>query len=141
MANATYIVECYWPGVTQAAVDAADARARRHAAAPGDVRYLGSLIIPADEVVFFEFEASSAAQVRRASVAAALPFDRVVESVRVDARARLQSGARSPRRRTVTTQDEKAARKLAEVAKPASSRGRAPPPSGLESSRFPGAGL
>ena len=47
----------------------------------GDVRYLGSLLMPVDEVVFFHFEGASAAAVRQASVAAELPFERILESV------------------------------------------------------------
>jgi Protein of unknown function (DUF4242) len=83
--SATYLVECYWPGLTREIVEAVDARARAQAAeqVPPAIRYLGSVLVPGDEVVFFEFEASSPEEVARASADAGIPFDRVVESVRV----------------------------------------------------------
>ena len=86
--EATYLVECFWPGVTQEAVEAANGRARERAAALGregsSLRFLGSLFVPADEVVFFQFTATSSEEVARASLEAQLPFDRVALSVWIE---------------------------------------------------------
>lgn len=79
--EATYLVECFWPGVTSERVEAANRRAREEAAAlrrqGSTLRFLGSLLIPSDEVVFFQFMAASSEEVIRASREAELPFDRV----------------------------------------------------------------
>jgi hypothetical protein len=81
----TYLVECFWPGVTREGVKAANTRARKRAAAlrreGSSLRFLGSLLIPTDEVVFFQFRAASSEEVVRASREAELPFDRVAASV------------------------------------------------------------
>ena len=81
----TYLVECFWPGVTREAVEAAAERARTRAVAlrreGSSLRFLGSLLIQADEVVFFQFSASTSDEVVRASRAAELPFDRVAASL------------------------------------------------------------
>jgi hypothetical protein len=80
-----FVAECFWPGVNDADIEAADARARLSAEAlaqEGDpVRYLGAVLFPSDEVVFFEFSSLSADVVRRVSEQAAIPFARIVESV------------------------------------------------------------
>ena len=83
----TFLVECYLPGVDEAAVSAAAASAR-HAAETlterGDpIAYLGATLVPADEVVFHAFTASDAATVEAASLVAGLAFERVVESTGV----------------------------------------------------------
>jgi hypothetical protein len=81
----TYLVECFWPGLTREAVEAANGRARERAAAlreaGSSLRFLGSLLLPGDEVVFFQFAGASREEVVRASLEAALPFDRVAASV------------------------------------------------------------
>lgn len=87
--DATYLVECFWPGVTREGVTAANARARERAAAlrreGSSLRFLGSLLIPSDEVVFFQFIAASSEEVVRASLEAKLPFDRVAASLWLEA--------------------------------------------------------
>jgi Protein of unknown function (DUF4242) len=87
----SYLVECYWPGVSEDKLAAAAWRAheaalalRRHG---GDVDYLGSILVPADETVFCLFEGREA-DVRAASERAGVPFDRVLESLRFDYRQR-----------------------------------------------------
>jgi hypothetical protein len=81
----TYLVECYWPGVTRAALTEAGVRAaaaaRQLRILGRDVRFLGSLLIPADETAFCRFAAACAADVEHAGTLAQLPFDRVLESV------------------------------------------------------------
>jgi hypothetical protein len=78
-----FLVECFWPGVTRQQVEAANARAReavRERAGPS-LRFVGSLLVPGDEVVLFQFTATSSEEVVRTSREAKLPFDRVAESV------------------------------------------------------------
>jgi hypothetical protein len=79
----TFLVECFWPGVTEAQVCAAAARA---VAFPGRdehaVRYLDSILIPDDEIVLFLASGPSAEAVHDHATRAGLRCDRVVESVR-----------------------------------------------------------
>ena len=81
----TFLVECYLPGVDQAAVAEAGERARRAAdqlvAGDREIAYLGAMLVAADEAVFHTFRASDAAVVREASIAAGLAFERIVESI------------------------------------------------------------
>jgi len=82
-----YLAECLWPGVTETELAALDARARESADATGgtseEVRYLGSMLMPDDEVVFFVFGGPSATAVQAVAATAEIPFERIVESVRV----------------------------------------------------------
>jgi hypothetical protein len=82
-----YLVECYWPGVTEQAVAAAAHRAVQAAAEirrqGPDVNFLTAILVPADETVFCLFEGQETA-VRAASQRAGIPVERVLESVRVD---------------------------------------------------------
>ena len=82
-----YLVECYWPGVTEQAVADAAHRAVQAAAEirrqGHDVDFLTAILVPADETVFCLFEGQEAA-VRAASDRAGIPAERVLESVRVD---------------------------------------------------------
>ena len=59
-----YLVECYWPGVTEQAVADAAHRAVQAAAEirrqGHDVNFLTAILVPADETVFCLFEGSSA---------------------------------------------------------------------------------
>ncbi len=85
----TFLLECFWPGVTEAAIAAAALRARRAAhelaEAGRPARYLGSQLVPGDEVVFFELEADSEQTARELGLRAEIPYERVVGSVRVPA--------------------------------------------------------
>lgn len=78
---ATFVVECYWPGVTPDALQAPQAPFRaaigERAAAP--VHFLGVLLIVADEVAFWRFEADAPEAVDGVSRAAELSFDRILE--------------------------------------------------------------
>ena len=82
-----YLAECLWPGVTETALAVLDARARDAADATvgtsAGVRYLGSMLMPEDEVVFFLFSGPSADAVEALAASAEIPFERIVESVRV----------------------------------------------------------
>ncbi len=85
----TYLVECYWPGVTSSALADAGIRvgaAARELRAPGhEIRFLGSLLLPTDEMAFCRFTSESAADVERISTLAQLPFHRVLECVELPA--------------------------------------------------------
>jgi hypothetical protein len=52
------------------------------------IRYLGSTLIPSDETCFVLFEAPTAEEVRRLLERASLPYDRIVEAIRVDTEKR-----------------------------------------------------
>lgn len=73
-----FIVERYWPGVTVADVRLASAALQ---AGQGDVRYLGSILMPEDEVALFRFVAASAEEVLAATEPAGLRCDRVVRAI------------------------------------------------------------
>ncbi len=85
-ATKEYLAECLWPGVTEDALAEADERARE-SARTASVDYLGSMLMPEDEVVFFVFRGPSAGAVRTVAASAQIPFERIVESVRRPARA------------------------------------------------------
>jgi hypothetical protein len=83
------MAECFWPGVTAEKVAAAGERVRQaaHAISPDDgfARYLGSILVPGDEIALCLFEAASidlAAEVNRQ---AAIPSERILEIVRLGA--------------------------------------------------------
>jgi hypothetical protein len=80
----TYLVECYWPRVTEEKAAAVADRARlaiaELASAGTVVNYLGSLLVPEDEVVFYLFEGSSAEAVRAVGRLAEIPYERVLLS-------------------------------------------------------------
>jgi hypothetical protein len=84
-----FLVECFWPGVTREQVEAANARASERAAAldrvGSSLRFLGSLLVPGDEVVLFQFSAGSREEVVHTSHEAKLPFDRVTASLWLEA--------------------------------------------------------
>jgi hypothetical protein len=81
-----YLAECLWPGVTEEDLAKLDLRARAEtqAAAAGDtgVSYLGSILMPSDEVVFFVFSGPSTEAVEVVAAATGIPFERIVTSVR-----------------------------------------------------------
>jgi hypothetical protein len=81
-----YLVECYWPGVNAEKVVAAVERAEQ---AAGELRsqgrslhVLGSILVPADETVFCLFDGQEA-DVRAVSERAGVPFERILESLRI----------------------------------------------------------
>ena len=78
-----FIAECFWVGVKSDDLSALDGRVEACVAGmTGDgesVRYLGSMLMPEDEVVLCFFE-GSAATVRLAAQRAEVPFERILES-------------------------------------------------------------
>jgi hypothetical protein len=71
-----YTAKCFWPGVSEAALRLATARAGGEAAA-----FRGALYLPGDELVLCLFDSPSPDHVRRASTHAGLPCERVIETV------------------------------------------------------------
>ena len=75
-----FLVERYWPGVTAADVDVVG---RRLAELGGvDATFVASTLIPADEVVFFEFRAINQDAVLELARLANLRCDRLVSAER-----------------------------------------------------------
>ena len=81
----TYLVECYWPNASEAQLKGAIERARRFEDSQrrNDVRWVDSVLIPADDIVLCVFEGSSADAVRAIAGQAGLPAERIVECVQV----------------------------------------------------------
>jgi len=83
----SYLVECYWPGVSEQDLDATLGRVReaarvlRRDGRPVDL--VGTIVVPADETVFCLFDGLEA-DVRTVSIRAGVAFERVLESLRID---------------------------------------------------------
>jgi hypothetical protein len=82
-----FLAERYLPRASEH-VARADAKQAREASElltqeGTDVSYLGSALIPADQMCFAVFEAHSAEQVEQLIARAAIPYDHVVEAVRL----------------------------------------------------------
>jgi hypothetical protein len=79
-----YLAECYWPGVNAEKLTVAVERAERAAAElrgqGRTLHFLGSILVPADEVVFCLFDGEEA-DVRAVSEKAGVPFERILESL------------------------------------------------------------
>jgi Protein of unknown function (DUF4242) len=80
-----YTAKCYWPGVTAEELARASERALETTTRlpPGRSRaiYLGSVLFPGDDLVLCLFEADSRAAVKRASDAARIPCERVMDTL------------------------------------------------------------
>jgi hypothetical protein len=76
-----FVAECFWSGVTEADLAGLDVRARAGAEQSG-VRYLGSMLMREDDVVFCFFDGASPDAVASAATRAEIPFERIVEAVR-----------------------------------------------------------
>lgn len=99
----TYLVERYWPGVSQADLAAAVLRARRSAATMlrqgKRVRYVQATLVPDQETVLCLIEAESAELVAELNERARIPYDRIAEAVAVRM-TELAAGSRQERRKT-----------------------------------------
>jgi len=82
------MAECFWPGVTARQLAGVGARARRAADeinSDGVVaRYTGSILVPADEIALCFFDAASIDAASDLSRRAAIPFERILQIVRID---------------------------------------------------------
>jgi hypothetical protein len=74
-----YLVESYLPAT--AAARRQSSQACRTAESAGDVTYLRTTFVPADEIGYHLFEAASPALLERAIRRAELPFERIVEAL------------------------------------------------------------
>jgi hypothetical protein len=106
-----FMAECFWPGVTEQKVKDAGARGRRAAQAVssegGSVHYIGSILVPSDEIALCLFEATSLDEASEVSQRGAIPFERILEIVRLDPAIRTAAGrhhsAPSPRQKKRAT--------------------------------------
>ena len=81
-----YTAKCFWPGVSEADLAAAAARARHTAGEHPQTTFRGALYLPGDELVLCLFDSPSRAGVKRASEEAGMPCERVIESVWIEPR-------------------------------------------------------
>jgi hypothetical protein len=82
----TFVVECYWPGITEGQVRHALALlgpARNATRTREPVGRLGCILLPSDGMALFLFRAPSALRLSETAQQARLPFDRIVESIHV----------------------------------------------------------
>jgi hypothetical protein len=81
----TFMAECFWPGVTARKVADAGERLRRAsleiASAGGSARYLGSILVPTDEISLCLFEAASLDAAGELGRRAGIPSERILEIV------------------------------------------------------------
>lgn len=86
----TYLVEHYWPGVTEAEfrrwAGRVAASAERLAQAGAPIRFMHSTLVPEDASAFCVLAAASPELVERAYAAAGVTFERLVEAVESEAR-------------------------------------------------------
>ena len=80
-----YVVEQYWPGVTEAEFRAAAARVRTAAAAIDGVRVLHLTFVPGDEAGFGVVTAASSDLVAEAYRRAGVAYERILDAVEVGA--------------------------------------------------------
>ena len=97
----TFLVECYWPGVT---VEAFTEAAQRIRASVEDLRAEGerivegvSTLVPEDEAAYWTLEAPSAAVVERVFTRAGVTFERILAAIEVE-RPSVTTGRRGTRR-------------------------------------------
>ena len=82
-ATPTYVVECYWPEITeQQARDALASvtQSQEASGTSGQVQPIACFLIPSDGMALFLLDGPSADMVREAGKLTNLPFDRIVES-------------------------------------------------------------
>jgi hypothetical protein len=82
-ANRLFLLESYWPGVSAERIAAADLEIGRALEALG-VRYLGSMLVPGDELVLRVFAGGSPAVIGEANARVGVPVERVVPIVALE---------------------------------------------------------
>ena len=86
----SYLVECYWPGVTESRVMVTARRAQQAAEElseqGSEITYRSAFLVPGDEVAFCLFDARSQSAVEEACRRAELPFDRILPVTPIDLR-------------------------------------------------------
>jgi hypothetical protein len=87
----SYLVEWYWPGVSIEKLAAAAGRTQRAAnefrGQGRELRFCGSMLVPADETVFCFFDGEEA-NVRTISEQVGVPFERVLKLLWIDGKQR-----------------------------------------------------
>jgi hypothetical protein len=85
----TFLVERYWPGVDEAAartvVWSLEREARAMTAEGIPVEHVGSILMPADQVVFSLIAAPSESVVRQVNERARMPLDRIAAAIALPA--------------------------------------------------------
>jgi hypothetical protein len=88
----TFLVERYWPGVDEAiartVVNSLEREARAMTAEGIPVEHVGSILMPADQVVFSLIEAVDEAAARRVNERADVPLDRIAAAIALGLRNR-----------------------------------------------------
>jgi hypothetical protein len=77
--GATYLAECFWPGVNETEL----AAAARRVGHDNPAECLELILIPRDEIVLCLYRAPTAVAVTDAIRRAGFPAERIVESVRI----------------------------------------------------------
>jgi len=81
------MAECFWPGVTRQKVADAGERTRQAAVTltveGRSSRYIGSILVPTDEIALCLFEAPSEAMAAELGALAAIPFERILRIVQL----------------------------------------------------------
>jgi hypothetical protein len=94
------MAECFWPGVTRLLLEDCGRRAGQAAHGFGSkgasTRYVGSILVPVDEIALCLFEAPSIDAATELNERAAIPFERILEIVRLDPAIRSSAGSQSP---------------------------------------------
>lgn len=90
-----YTAKCFWPGVTEAELRLAASRAGGRPDEPAEAVFRSALYLPSDELVLCLFESPSRASVKRASEAAGMPCERVIDTVWIERPKSPQSERRS----------------------------------------------
>ncbi len=84
----SYLVECYWPGVSESRVMVTARRAQQAAEElseqGSEITYRSAFLVPDDEVAFCLFDARSPGAVEEACRRAELPFDRILPVTPID---------------------------------------------------------
>jgi hypothetical protein len=78
-----YLVEHYWPGVTEDGFKHAAALVRASTESLEGIRFLHSTLVPEDEAAFCVFAASSSALVAEAYRLAGVSFERILGALDV----------------------------------------------------------
>jgi hypothetical protein len=90
----TYLVECYWPGISEAQLANAVAPLAVEAGDGKHVQWLDSILIPVDETVLCVFRGATAAAIDHVCTATGLPAERIVECIQIATNGRDHSQGR-----------------------------------------------
>jgi Nickel responsive protein SCO4226-like len=78
-----YLVECFWPGVSEGRVAKAVRQLEAVDTGEDGVTWVDSILVPDDEIVLCVFEGRSMEAVRASADRAGLPAERIVACVQV----------------------------------------------------------